>query len=92
MMTREERIAYQRGYYAGHNNTWPASRPPLPPDAPAVRDLIIATNALRDAVGDELAKFAPDDEVAARLTEPLARVAEALTRITEHVTKKEEGS
>ena len=90
MMTDDERRAYQRGYYAGRQNMWPVTMPPLPPGAPLTRDVVVALKWLRDAVRGELAKFEPDDELAATLEESLAFAEATLARFAEYTLVEEE--
>ena len=61
-MTREEKLAYQRGYEAGRSGRWPAHKLPAPPE-PVVRRLIEAVAAIRMTADDLQAVFGPDDEV-----------------------------
>jgi len=81
-MTREEKCAYQRGYTAGSRNSWPAHRPPLPPD-PVLRRLIEAVTRIRDTADGMQAVFSPDDEVVVtlgRMIDEADAAAESVTR------------
>lgn len=65
-MTRDEKLAYGRGYNAGRKGGWPEHRPPMPPDE-LCRKVIAALRALRDGIDSELAKFSEDDEIVQKL-------------------------
>ena len=79
-MTHEEKLAYGRGYNAGVRGGWPMHRPPVPTQED-VRDLMVAAQALRDAVDGQLAVFDPDDPIEAILGPPLDDVTGAMEKI-----------
>jgi hypothetical protein len=60
--TREEQLAYARGYSRGSQGRWPDHRPPLPPE-PVVNRLLETAQALRDGFDSLCAVSDPDDEV-----------------------------
>lgn len=64
--TREESLAYARGYNTGSSGAWPKHRPPMPPDS-IVGPMASAARALRDAVDFELATLSADDDIVLRL-------------------------
>lgn len=64
-MSREEKLAYSRGYNAGIR--WPAHRPPMPPE-PQSRLALETLRKLRDAVDAELATFDQEDELVKSLS------------------------
>ena len=77
-MTREEKLAYQRGYAAGAK--WPDHRPPYPPEL-LVRQLMVATRMLRDEADAQCATLSPDDEFVVAFDKPIERVDDALEAI-----------
>ena len=59
-MTREEKLAYSKGYNRGRIGVWPDHRPPRPPDE-IVGPLVLALQNMRSALDGELATLDPDD-------------------------------
>lgn len=83
-MTREEKLAYSRGYNAGSRGAWPAHLPPKPPDALFSR----LQWALVDLVGvldGELGKFDPDDPFVERLYQQIDNARAVLESLTNYV-------
>ena len=81
-MTRDERRAYSKGYLAGSRHSWPAHRPPVPPE-PVLGRLIIAVQKLRDAADNICATLCEEDEFVAELGPPVDEVDTAMAAITE---------
>lgn len=81
MRTRDEALAYQRGYNAAKANKWPSHKPPLPPD-PLCRKLIDALRTLRDATDSACATFDEGDEFCERLDPAIQQADEALSELT----------
>lgn len=59
-------VAWRKGYAKGLKRAWPDHAPPYPPTY-QVRDLMMATQELRNAVDTMLATWDPDDEWAKTL-------------------------
>lgn len=81
-MTREEILAYSKGYYRGSQGRWHIHRPPMPP-ATLARRLMETSLALRDAVDAQLAVFDPEDEIVLLLGPLVDDVDDAMTEIGE---------
>ena len=79
-MTREEKLAYGRGYNTGAAGRWPEHRPPAPPD-PLVAELMRAATSLRNAVDGELATLDEEEPWQKTLGDPLDAVDAAMTAI-----------
>jgi hypothetical protein len=79
-VTREEKLAYSRGYNAGRKGVWPEHRPPMPPDE-TCRKVLEALRALRDGVDSELAKFDEHDEICMVLGPLIAQVDDVFEEI-----------
>ena len=80
--TREERLAYQRGYNTAAR--WPEHKPPVPP-AKNVAILFQAAKALRDAVDAQLAAFDPEDPLQKTLGEHVDAVDDAFAAISQWI-------
>ena len=57
--TREEQLAYARGYAAGAK--WPEHRPPHPPE-PLIKELCEKAERLRNCVDSILSVLDPEDD------------------------------
>lgn len=60
-MTREQSLAYQRGYNAGRSRKWPEHLPPAPPDN-IVKEILDAARRLCNAADAFQATWDEDDE------------------------------
>lgn len=78
MRTREEKLAYAKGYNA--RAKWPLHKPPMPPE-PMVAKLMTALTNLRNAVDGELAKFGEDDPIGEILGPRIDEADEALSDV-----------
>lgn len=87
-MTRDEKLAYGRGYNAGVAGKWPLHKPPLPPGE-MISALMGATRELRDAVDGELATLCDDDRWQSVLGDPMDRVDQAMTAIGKWIQEPE---
>ena len=88
-MSREETLAYQRGYHAGKTGRWPAHKPPMPPSG-ILEHLGMAARMLRDEVDSALATFEPDDELAKRLAPFIDQVDEAMVKLSQWIDEQAE--
>jgi hypothetical protein len=79
-MTREETLAYSRGYSAGMSNRWPAHRPPVPPE-PITGELVASLQELRDKIDSALATFSVDDDLNISLSPAIDRATHALLSV-----------
>lgn len=61
-MTREEKLAYAKGYAAGSRGSWPAHKPPMPPTE-LVALMMTAARELRNSVDAQLCLFDKDDDI-----------------------------
>jgi hypothetical protein len=77
-MTREEKLAYARGYQGGAK--WPLHKPPTPPDA-VIAKLVSALRAIRDECDGLLATLEPDDDFAKLLDPQIDRADAALSEL-----------
>lgn len=85
-MTREEMLAYQRGYNKGAHRRWPAHVPPLPVDSPLVADLMRALSDLCDTADGQLAQFGSGDPMAEMIYPKIDRARAAMAEITKKLT------
>lgn len=87
-MTREEKLAYARGYTAGSRRAWPEHKPPLPPNY-ALAQLMTAASGLRDAVDSACGMFDPDDPFAVAMNNPINDIDNAMTVLTNWLRNNE---
>jgi hypothetical protein len=80
-MSREEKLAYQRGYQAGLRGRWPAHKPPAPPNE-IVASLLLALREIRDHLDAELAAIS-DPEWEAAFGPIIDKADEAAEAVTE---------
>ena len=78
--TREERLAYQRGYHTGSKRAWPEHRPPTPPDE-IVAALIRAGSALRDQADRTISTFDEGDVIVHELGPAIDAYDEAMAEL-----------
>lgn len=83
-MSRDEKLAYQRGYQAGHRNRWPRHLPPYPPIA-VIENLMSALKKARNVLDGELATIAPDDEWEAKFGPAIDHADAALSAVTDWI-------
>jgi hypothetical protein len=81
-MTREERKAYSRGYYAGRNRRWPAYAPPAPPDL-IMKDIVRISQELADHVAMWCGAFGDDDEFTKEMRPLCEAVDAAQSKVTD---------
>ena len=79
-MTRDEKLAYQRGYQRGIR--WPEHCPPCPPD-PVIARLMTALKKLRDTIDSGCAMFDPEDEFVKTLDPAIGEADKAMAQVTE---------
>jgi hypothetical protein len=91
MKTREEKLAYQRGYNRGVNcgkdNKWPDHIPPTPPD-PVVGKMVEALKQLRMQYDWLCATFGPDDEIVTHLDPYISIADDALADLSQFVREQ----
>lgn len=87
MKTREERLAYQKGYSTGITGRWPSHKPPYPP-CEVVAELVKASRELRDAADGLCATLTPEDEFSQALEPRIDRLDEALQKVTAWLAEK----
>ena len=87
-MTRDETLAYGRGYNAGAARKWPAHKPPVPPE-PVVAELMRALTALRDKYDAMLATMGPDPELEAEFGPAIDAADAATAKVTEWLLMRE---
>lgn len=87
-MTREERLAYQRGYAAGIKGKWPSHKPPYPPTK-IIGELLRAIREIRDQLDAELAAIS-DEEWESKFGPLIDRADEAGEMVTNWLTGSEE--
>ncbi len=85
-MSREEDLAYQKGYAAGRRNQWPAHMPPKPPDE-ITQIILLQGRHLRDTADTLQAGFDEDDEGLDPLRLAIEGYDNAVAVITEWLSK-----
>lgn len=88
MMTRAEKLAYQRGYQSRTKGRWPENRPPMPPDE-HVRKLLEALLELRNGVSGEIATFSDDDAIVIALAPLVDKASEAIDELSDWLVSKD---
>ena len=81
-MNREELLAYQRGYATGRRGSWPAHRPPSPPEDLS-KELFEAARNLRDRADNVCSVLSDDDEFVGQLAPGIDAIDEILGRTTD---------
>lgn len=81
-MTREERLAYAKGYAAAGRHAWPAHQPPTPPE-PVVKKLVESLQKLRDAADSLQALFCEGDEVVLLFAPLIDEADAAMEKVTD---------
>ena len=82
MRTREETLAYGRGYNTGSRGGWPEHRPPVPPN-PLFEQLLQAATRLRDEADDCCATlYDDDDDFVRRLSPKIDALDDALRQLS----------
>lgn len=85
-MTREEKMAYRRGFFHGSRKAWPEHKPPCPPK-PVVRELMEAAVFLRDKADAACATLGQDDDFVTEFGPGIDRLDKAMEKITEWLMK-----
>lgn len=87
-MTRDEKLAYGRGYSAGAKGRhWPEHRPPMPPDE-HVRKLLEALIELRNGAAGEIATFSGGDAIVVALAPLIDNASEAIDELSDWIVGK----
>lgn len=79
-MSRDEKLAYQRGYQNGAER-WPLHKPPVPPQ-PVIALLVTALRGLRDECDSALAVFDKDDPLEKAIGPRIAEADAALSAVS----------
>ena len=87
--SREEQLAYQRGYSAGCKGVWPEHKPPLPPDS-LIRKIIEAMQKLRDCADSVCATLSEDDEFCVQFDPGIQAVDEAMIEVGKWLKAKDQ--
>ena len=80
LMTRDEVLAYSRGYNAGSKKQWPPHKPPYPPNE-QVKAIMKAARALRNEIDGEIATLCEDDSLVLRTKSLIDDVDDALETV-----------
>lgn len=88
MKTRDEKLAYAKGYSAGLNGRWPEHKPPAPPD-PVIAEIIKATRSLRNAADAICSTLDEADDFVVSLGPKIDACDEAMIAVTAWLKNKE---
>jgi hypothetical protein len=86
-MTRQEKLAYSRGYQRGMHRAWGDHLPPLPP-VEELQKLLAAAQKIRDQADYFCASIDPEDEWVATLGQMIDGFDEAMQEFKDWMEKQ----